>query len=93
MIKILLCGLKYDKNFGDSIINDCCKYIIKNEIFHGKEVIIKEVDLAGKRDFDEFYSMPKNFSYYFNLGIRKVLSVCNKILKKYTVKILLVLLK
>ena len=49
MKKILLCGFKYNSNFGDPIIHDCCKYIVQQVIKENdKDILIEEIDLEGK---------------------------------------------
>ena len=55
MKKILLCSLKYDLNFGDSIINECCKKLVE-EILQKeqlKEWEIQEIDLSGRKSYEE----------------------------------------
>lgn len=80
MKKILLCGLKYDCNFGDPIINDSCKYILEEIISENNinNVKIEEIDMAGRCDFNKKYKV-NNFLLFFYKIIRKTLSLLKKI--------------
>ena len=83
MRKILLCGMKYDSNFGDPIINKCCRgieeQILQNNNMQKYE--IKEIDLSGKKSFKEMNFIEKNFKYYLNKIIRKIIKINKKIFK------------
>ena len=50
MKKILLCSLKYDKNYGDSIINTCCRLLLEDILKDNNiDYKIEEIDLSRKK--------------------------------------------
>lgn len=77
MKKILLCSLKYDSNFGDPIINDSCKYIVK-EIISEKNIEIEEIDMTGRCDFNKKYKINIIISFFIKV-IRKFFSLLKKV--------------
>ena len=70
MKNILLCGLKYNSNYGDPIINDSCRYIVQKSI--KDDVKIDEIDLEGKSNFNKKYKL--------NIFKRQIIKVNIKIL-------------
>lgn len=70
MKNILLCGLKYNSNYGDPIINDSCRYIVQKSI--KDDVKIDEIDLEGKINFNKKYKL--------NIFKRQIIKVNIKIL-------------
>ena len=84
MKKILLCGMKYDFNFGDSIINSCCKKIVEQIIEDKKmyEYEINEIDLSGKKLFTDMYYIDKTFKYYINRCSQKIINKIKTIFKR-----------
>lgn len=84
MKKILLCGMKYDSNFGDAIINDCCKYIVEEilkEVNKNKEYEIIEIDLSGKKDFGIYYEIEKNIKNLVTIYVGKLINKTKKFFK------------
>ena len=87
MKKLLLCGLKYDNNLGDSIINNCTKDLINKKLkLDSKHILIKEIDLTGKKTKTEKYIIKKNIIYYLNKFIYNSLSVISLFLNKIKLK-------
>ncbi len=84
MKKILLCGMKYDKNFGDPIINECCKSIIEDILDSNNitEYKIEEIDLCGRSDFNTLEYLNRNIIFYIKKIIFKVISKINNTLLK-----------
>lgn len=76
MKKILLCGLKYDSNFGDPIICECCYSLIKQILAENEKkdkYELDEIDLSGRKSFTETYKIDKNAIYYAKRVIGKFL--------------------
>ena len=72
MKKILLCGLKYDTNFGDPIINECTKYLLDNSLNKKNiEYEFDEIDLSGRCSKNKKYDIPKSIIVYFKLILHK----------------------
>lgn len=79
MKNILLCGLKYDRNFGDPIINESSKYLIKKSLEDNNiKYNINELDMTGRYEIDKKYTVKNNFI----LIVRKIINKMIKILKK-----------
>ena len=87
MKKVLLCGLKYDYNFGDCIINTCTKKMIEEELKYTKKVIkINEIDLYGRDSFESYYKINKGIIYYLRKLIYNILSLIYLCFKKIKIK-------
>ena len=88
MKKILLCSLKYDLNFGDPIINECCKKLIE-QILQNKELNewqIEEIDLSGRKSYNEMHNINKNIKYYCLRLVGKIIGLAKKNCKKLKLK-------
>lgn len=87
MKNILLCGAKYTNNFGDPIINDCTKKILEDQLRKLQvEYSIDEVDLEGRCNYNEFYSINKSikgFLFFFCSLTIKLIRKTSKIAKFY----------
>ena len=84
MKKILLCSLKYDSNFGDPIICECCSTLVKQILTqNGKEdkYDIEEIDLSGRTSFSETYNIENNLIYYIKRIIEKTLEKIRGLMK------------
>lgn len=81
MKKILLCGLKYDLNYGDPIINDTVKYIIE-DITKDKEIEIEDIDISGRNGYKQYYKIKnqlnRNIRNIFFRGMLKLLNSTKK---------------
>ena len=89
MKKILLCGLKYDSNYGDPIICECCKSLIKQILIENNKINdfeIEEIDISGRTSFKETYYIKKNIKYITIRIIGKILGLLKKITKKIKLK-------
>jgi len=86
MKNVLLCGLMYDSNFGDPIINKCCKYIIENILNEKEEIEIHEIDLSGKKSFTQKYKINRNIRYYSIRVIGKIIEKLISITKLLNLK-------
>lgn len=85
MKKILLCGFKYNSNFGDPIILDCCKYIVQQVIKeNNKDVLIEEIDLEGKIDFDIKYKISKILKLFVKVT-NKIFNLLKRIMQKFKI--------
>lgn len=80
---VLLCGLKYNNNYGDPIINDSCKYLVKKNI--EKAYNIEEIDLEGKKNFTEKYKI-NNFINIMTKINTKIFNILKKIANKTKMK-------